>query len=115
HALPPAGDVNQGRRLELEVGECPPIALRLRQLDYLDPAAIAGRLGRGRAVGRRRLSGIRLRKGFGTLLVAGDPAGRGIEVPQVAPGASHCARVLAWTVYICRECAYARYSLDLTS
>jgi len=59
--LPPALDRDQGRRLELEVSECPPVSLRLRQLDDLDLGADAIRSGRRRAIGRSRLSELRLR------------------------------------------------------
>src|SRR5262252_5247272 len=69
HALPPAGDVDQGRRLELEVGECPPIAPRLRQLNDLDPAACAIRLCRDAQIGRARVGGFGPRPGLGALLM----------------------------------------------
>ena len=104
------------RRSELENAEGPPVALRLRQLDNLDLAASAVRFSRRRSVGHGGGGGPGAdRHELGALFMDQDQPGRRVKVPEFAPGATHCARVLALTVSICRKCACARYSLDLTS
>src|SRR5262249_1055524 len=116
HAALPPLDWDMVRASGLQDAKDLPVALRPRQLDDRDFAARTIRLSRRRSVGHGGVGGPGADgHELGALFMGQDRAGGGVEMPQVAPGAAHCARVLALTVSICRKCACARYSLDLTS
>src|SRR5262249_14223652 len=109
HALPPAGDVDQGREPQLEVSESPAIAQpRCRKLHDLDTAAVAVRLGRGRLIGCARLSRFGPRQELSALLMDQGVA----QVPDVASGTAHrTKRVFSQTFFVCCKPVCGCYGL----